>query len=612
MNFMMKRTHFRAMPLVLFLGAWMLSGCLPSKYARNPSSISPIDSTPGLITEPPSEPAFIQTATPEPGETTVTPTRSVPLDSQRAFIPLSLRAPDCSYGGAFKSIEALDETTVRFEFCRPEPAFLAKIAFPSFGIMPEEWLRETGGGGKGSPLLDRPIGTGPYRFDQWMAGQELRFVAFSDYWGDAKAKTEKLVFHWSLDDLQRLLELQTGTAQGIDKPNPQDYATIQQDDSLRLTERSPLSVVYLGMNNTFPPLDDLLIRQAITLGLDRQAILSELFPLGYQVADYFTPCAIPNGCVGEAWYDYDPQKGRDLLAQAGYPNGFETQISYRNLVRGYLPQPALAAELIRSQLKQNLNISAKLIPIDMPDFVEIVDNGMMPGLFLLGWGADYPDVSNFLDTHFGAQASELFGIKFNNILSPLSQGSALADDLERRPLYEAANLAIREQIPMIPLVHGAWTTPELLIAAYAKTVEGAHAQPFGFERFAQMTVSGQDTLVWMQTYEPFSLYCADESDIESLRACSQVIEPLYRFPVDGVHPEPALAEICTASDDLLVWTCQLRPHVKFHDGSLLDSNDVTLSFVVQWDAANDLHKGRMGDFAYFKAFWSEFLNAPIL
>jgi len=600
---MMIRTHFRVFPLLLSLAAWILSGCMPSNPAGDPISAASTNPAPAFTTEIPTNPVPTQTAGTDE-KATATPTRSAP------FVPLALSAPDCSYGGAFKSIESLDKATVRFVFCQPEPAFLAKIAFPSFGIVPEEWLRETGGGGKGSPLLNQPIGSGPYRFDQWQAGQELRFSAFDDYWGEPKAKTENLIFRWALDDSQRLLELQTGTVQGIDRPNPQDYATIEQDEGLWLVQRSPLSVAYLGMNNTYPPMDDLLVRQAIALGLDRLAILSELFPPGYQVADFFTPCAIPNGCVGEAWYDFDPQKGRELMAQAGYPNGFETQIAYRNVVRGYLPQPALVAEMIRSQLKENLNISARITPIDSPDFEEIVDHGMMPGLFLLGWGADYPDVSNFLDTHFGTRASDLFGIKFNNILSPLNQGSALADDLARRPFYEAANLAIREQIPMIPLVHGVWDTPESLIAAFARTVEGVHAQPFGFERFAEMTSSGQEPLVWMQTYEPFSLYCADESDTDSLRACSQVIEPLYRFSADGVQPQPALAEICTASEDLLVWTCRLRPQVKFHDGSTLDANDVTQSFVAQWDATNELHKGRLGNFAYFKAFWSEFLNAP--
>ena len=113
----------------------------------------------------------------------------------------------------------------------------------------------------------------------------------------------------------------------------------------------------------------------------------------------------------------------------------------------------------------------------------------------------------------------------------------------------------------------------------------------------------------MQSLEPLSLYCADETDSDSLRACAQVIEPLYRFARGGANLEPALAESCTPNAELTEWTCKLRDGVQFHDGSLLDAADVVRSFSVQWDAADGLHKGRTGEFAYFKELWGAFLNA---
>ncbi len=332
-----------------------------------------------------------------------------------------MSAADCTYGGEFKTIQAVDASSVRFELCRPDVAFLEKIAYPSFGIQPREWLEQNGGGGKDSPLLAKPVGTGPFQIQEWRAGEQLSFSAFSDYWGDEKALVPNLVFRWHPESGQRLLELQTGAVQGIDQPNPQDYPAIQSDANLKLFFRPSLSVAFLGMNNTYPPFDNQLVRQALALAIDRNAILQGAFPPGFQAASFFTPCAIPNGCVGEKWYEYDPVKAKELLVAAGYPDGFKTQLTYRDVVRGYLPQPERVAKAIQAQLKENLKISVDLIVLNSQEFLNATDTGELPGLFLSGWGTDYPDVSNFLDTHFGAGATKMFGNPFPDISEPLKQ-----------------------------------------------------------------------------------------------------------------------------------------------------------------------------------------------
>ena len=139
---------------------------------------------------------------------------------------------------------------------------------------------------------------------------------------------------------------------------------------------------------------------------------------------------------------------------------------------------------------------------------------------------------------------------------------------------------------------------------------GAHSSPLSNETFSVMQAADRDTLVWMQNAEPLSLYCGDESDGETLRACEQIKESLYAYEVAGTEPIPALATECTPSDDLMTWTCTLRDGVKFHDGADLDANDVVLSYAVQWDAEHELHVGRSGAFEYFPGLWGGFLNPP--
>ena len=125
-----------------------------------------------------------------------------------------------------------------------------------------------------------------------------------------------------------------------------------------------------------------------------------------------------------------------------------------------------------------------------------------------------------------------------------------------------------------------------------------------------MAPDDKDTFVWIQSAEPFSLYCAQEADSDSLRACSQVLEPLYRYEIGGVIPQPWLAEFCAPDEDLKVWTCKLHEGVLFQDGSSLDANDVVNSFWVQWDAEHPFHQALEKSFYYFQAYWGANLNTP--
>jgi ABC-type transport system substrate-binding protein len=526
-----------------------------------------------------------------------------PEPTAAPFEPLSYSAPDCEYGGLIKTIEAVDELTVKFTMCVPDPAFPSKIAFTSFAIQPSEYIESTGGGGESSALLEKPIGTGPYKVSEWKRGDELVLVRNEDYWGE-KAKSATLVFRWGSEAAQRLLELQAGTVDGIDNVGPDDFDTVRSDTNLQLIERQALNIFYVGMNNTYPPFDNEMVRQAIAMGIDRQRLVDNFFPEGSEVATHFTPCSIPGGCEGDAWYEFDPAAAKQLLADAGFPDGFETEIAYRDVVRGYLPQPGVVAQDIQAQLLENLNIKAEIVVMESGAFLDAADSGQLKGLHLLGWGADYPDMTNFLDYHFGAGSSAQFGEQWTDITDALKSGAALAKDEERAPFYATANNAIKTHVPMVPISHGGSAV------AFKASVEGGHASPLGNEYFAVVSNPGQDTFVWMQNAEPISLYCADETDGESLRACEQVTEALLSYEVGGVAVEPALATACNANADLTEWTCNLREGVKFHDGSAFDANDVVMSLVVQWDAAHPLHKGNTGAFSYWSGLWGPFLNAP--
>jgi ABC-type transport system substrate-binding protein len=506
-------------------------------------------------------------------------------------------APDCNWGGTLKSIEAVDELTVKFTMCIPDPAFPSKVAFSSLGIESAKHLQDTGG----KPLEDA-LGTGPYMVKEWVRGDHLTLVPNPNYWGD-KPKTTTIIFKWNSEAAARLTSLKSGEVDGLDNPDPNDFKAIQADSSLKLYPREALNVMYLGINNAKPPFDNEMVRQAIAMGIDRQTIVDKYYPQGSSVADYFTPCAIPGGCEGDPWYKYDPKAAKDLLTKAGFPNGFKTTLSYRDVVRGYLPTPGKVAEEIQAQLKKNLGIDATIDVQESGTFLDNASKGNLE-LHLLGWGADYPDQTDFLDYHFGKGASDQFGKKFDDLTAILSQAGSLADQAARNKLYAQANALVKQHVPMVPVAHGGSAV------VFKATVEGAYAAPLTDEQFRLMSIPGQDQIVWSQNAEPLSLYCADETDGETLRACEQIFNSLLAYKPGGTEVEPALAEKCDPNTDLTVWTCTLRKGVKFSDGSPLTANDVVATYAVQWDAADPLHVGNTGNFDYWSAFFGGFLNPP--
>lgn len=551
---------------------------------------------PAVTTEAPQPTQAPPTAVPA---TAVPPTAAPPTEPPPPYEGMLYEAPDCEYGGEFKSIEAVDQYTVKFTLCAPDVAFPAKVAFSSFAINDADYLEETGGGGD---LVEKPNGTGPYVLEEWEKGNQIVFKRFDGYWGE-KAIPENLIIRWSTESAQRLLELQSGTVDGIDNVGPDDFAVVEGDSSLQLKLRGGTNIFYFGMNNTYPPFDNERVRQAFWMAIDKQRIVDNFYPPGSTVADQFMPTSIFGYTPEVTDYEHNPEEAKKILEEEGVLPGFKTTITYRDVVRGYLPNPGVVAQDIQAQLAE-IGVEIEIVVMESGSYLDAADRGEIDGFHMLGWGADYPDATNFLDFHFGEGASKQFGDGFPDIWDELKNGGTRASAEDRYPFYIAANNLIKQHVPMIPIAHGGNG------GAFKADVTGAYVSDFGAEQFGRMDPGGRDTFVWLQNGEPSGLYCADETDGEALRACEQIMESLLAFEPGTGKPIAALAETWEANDDLSVWTFHLRQGVKYHNGADLDANDVVLSYVAQWDAAHALHVGRDGSFTYWPGLFGPFLNAP--
>ncbi len=551
---------------------------------------------------------------------TSAPTQSkvpeTPVPSAGRFVPSAYPAnaaapcgetkpPDAAhaaYTGELKRITAKDAMTVVFELCRSDVAFLSKIAWPAFAINDSSWLRShIQAGATGPQAIARAVnGTGPYRLEEWHPGSEISLARNDAYWGN-KAANERLIVRWNADSAARVTELQNGTVDGIDALDPTVISSVTNDVSLALTPRAGMNVFYIGFSDTFAPFDNEKVRQAIAIGIDRQHIIDTDFPPGTELATGYTPCPIPHGCAGSPWYDYDPALAKEMLAAAGYPNGFDTTIQYGEGARSYLPHPSQVALDIQAQLLDNLGIRAKLVSEPDGTFVSDAEAGKLAGIHLLGQTPTYPDVTAFLDPRFGAGASKEFGKTFTDVVKALATGGSTADDTKREAAYAKANAAIRQHVPMVPIARTVSTT------AFRVDVDSTAASPLGLERFAAMTPGDRRQLVWLTTAEPPGLYCANETDPIADLVCAQMLDGLYAYDPTGAAPIPALATSCDPNPALTVWTCHLRRDVTFHDGSSLDANDVVLSYAIQWDAEHPLHGGPAAD-ATFADWFGGFLH----
>ena len=536
--------------------------------------------------------AFMSAAAPAPAA-------SLTKANASAFEPIKVAAPNCDYGGEFKSIEAVDENTVKFTLCNPDPAFPSKVAFSVFSIADQADLDAA----KGDSVVmsEKPNGTGPYKLVEWKKGDSIIYEANPDYWG-AKAKVKNLVFKWSDQSAQRFLELNSGTVDGIDNPAPEDIETLKKDSNFAVYDRSALNIFYIGFNNTIKPFDNEKIREAFAQAIDRQRIVEQYYPAGSSVAQNFVPDLFNPGFSKDiSWYNYDKDAAKKALEAAGFDFNTEIELSFRNVVRGYLPSPDKVAQEIQGQLAE-IGVKVKLKEMESATFIDATAAGK-EGFYLLGWGADYPDSTNFFDYHFANENNKQFGKLFPDVVAPIKDAAKLADVDKRQALYDKVNELIKVHLPMIPVAHGGSAT------AFKASVKGAHASPLTNENFSVMD-NDADQLVWMQNGEPAAVWCSDETDGETLRGCEAMYESLLAYKVGGVEVEPALAEKYTANADATEYVFNLRKGVKFQNGAALDANDVVASFVSQWDAASPNHKGRTGTFEYFGSFFGAFLNAP--
>ncbi len=536
---------------------------------------------------------------------------AVPVASQDEM--LSFSAEDCDYGGNLKSVEAVDALTVRITLCNTDALFEQKAASLGLSIHPAEYVNATQGEGD---LLTHAIGTGPLKLVNWDQGNEIVFERNDDYWGEPSIE-DVVILRWNSEAAARATELRAGTIDGMKFANPDDIPVFRADPNFNLIDIPPLTGVYVAMSNFFAPLNDVRVRKAIAMGIDRQRIVDNFFPPGSPLTPDFAPPAV-FGHVSEGGVPgFDQDAAKALLEEAAADLGFELPLdsvvdtrsgeergltlTWRDVVRGYLPNPGIIANDVASQLA-DIGVIADVQVVESGTFLASANAGNEP-LHILGWHADFPDASNFYSCCFGPNNTQL-GVPNPALYEPLVSASQVLDPEERMKYFRQVADAMAEHVPWVPFGHAGAAD------VWQVRMVGVHPGLLdGTEEFSRIEDPDDNNVIYMQNAEPISLYCNDTWDGETFRACHQVSEALLDFERGGVDVIPGLAETWSVSDDGLTWTFNLREGVLFHDGSTLDANDVVVSWQAPADCASPNHTGTGQAFAIYKSIFQQFINA---
>ncbi len=372
-----------------------------------------------------------------------------------------------------KSIDKVDDYTVRFTLNEPEAPFIANMGMDFASIFSAEYADRMNAAGTPEKIDLQPVGTGPFQLLAYQKDAVIRYRVHPDYW-QGKADIDTLIFSITPDAAVRYAKLRKGECHVMPYPNPADLEAMRKDPEIQLLEQEGLNIGYLAFNTEKKPFDDQLVRQALNYAINKQAIIDAIY-LGAGVA---AKNPIPptiwsyNDDIND--YPYDPDKAKSLLAKAGYGSGFDTDIWAMPVQRPYNPNARRMAEMIQADFTK-VGVNAKIVTFEWGEYLKRSKAGEHQTV-LLGWTGDNGDPDNFLHVLLGCAAAKGANRArwchkpFDDVIG---QAKRTADVAQRTELYKRAQAIFKEQAPWVTIAHSVVFKP------VRKEVVDFRIDPFG-------------------------------------------------------------------------------------------------------------------------------------
>lgn len=359
-------------------------------------------------------------------------------------------------GHIIESVTAMDENTVQFKLKKPLGPFLSNLAMSPFGIASPAAVKK-------DPVkfAQNPVGTGPFKFESWKKNDSVVLVKNENFWKKGLPQLDRVIFKSIPDNAARYSALQSGGIDMMDGLNPNDVGLIKQDSQFKLYEQPGMNVGYLAFNTGKKPFDNSKVRQAINHAVNKEAIIK----------NFYAGQAIPavNPIPPMMWsyndqvqdYPYDLNKAKQLLKEAGYPDGFEIEFYAMTEPRPYMPNGKKIAEFIQADLAK-IGIRAKIVTYDWQTYLDLTGKGEHQ-MALMGWNGDNGDPDNFLyvlldkDNTRMPDAGNIAFYKSDKVHDLLIQAQSITEQKERTKLYQEAQELIKNDAPWVPIAHATVT-----------------------------------------------------------------------------------------------------------------------------------------------------------
>ena len=372
-----------------------------------------------------------------------------------------------------KSIEKVDDYTVKFVLNRPEAPMIANLAMDFASIQSKEYADAMLAAGTPEMLNQEPIGTGPWSFVAYQKDAVIRYKANPDYW-EGKPAIDDLVFAITPDASVRYQKMKANECQIMPYPNPADIEAMKADPDINMLEQEGLNVGYLAYNTKQAPFDNPKVRKALNMAMDKQAIIDVVFQGSGKIAKNPIPPTMwsyNDAVVDDA---YDPEAAKAMLAEEGVSD-LSMKVWAMPVQRPYNPYARRMAELIQSDFAK-VGVNVEIVSYEWGEYLDRSKAEDRDGAVLLGWTGDNGDPDNFLavllgcDGVGGSNRAQWCYQPFEDLIQ---KAKVTSDMAERTKLYEEAQVAFKEQAPWATIAHSVVFMP------VRKEVTGYKVHPLG-------------------------------------------------------------------------------------------------------------------------------------
>ena len=373
--------------------------------------------------------------------------------------------------------EVVDPTTVRFTLTEAFSPFINTLAHPSGVIISPAALEKYGSQG----IAQHPVGTGPFKFVEWKSTDYLKVAKFDGYWRKGYPKIDSITWRPVVDNNTRAAMMQTHEAQFAFPMPPEAAQTLKDKPDLEVVSAPSIIHRYISMNTLQKPFDNPKVRQAINYAINKDALVKVAFS-GYAIpAEGVLPRGV-DGAVKLGPWPYDPARARELLKEAGYPNGFES-----TLWSGYNYSTAQKViQFVQQQLAQ-VGIKVQVQALEAGQRVERVENAQDPAtapvrMYYVGWSSSTGEADWALRPLFASDSfpPKLFNTAYyknDAVDADLKKALATTDPAARTGIYADAQKRIWNDAPWAFLV------TEQLLSVRARNLTGFYVIPDGSFNF---------------------------------------------------------------------------------------------------------------------------------